>query len=51
MDYLFGDRVDCYPWRGWGGGREGRGVSDLAHYDYIDLVFATRKVPSSCLEF
>lgn len=45
MDYLSGKRVDCSLVRE--GGRE---VSDLAHYDYIDLVFATRKVPSSCLE-
>lgn len=35
MDYLSGERVDCYL----------PGVSGLPHYDYIDLVFAARKVP------
>lgn len=43
MDHLSGERVDCYP---VGGREEGRErISDLARYDYIDLVFATRKDP------
>lgn len=36
LDGLFGERVDCrLP-----------GAPGLPHYDYIDLVFAARKVPS-----